>query len=305
MPERIDMIRNFDELVKAVQAAEKSTVAVAAAEDMDVINIASACENLADFIFIGDAKKIEALIKESGKNIKGEILDIPDHALAAAKAVELVKTGRAQNLMKGLLHTAVFLKAVLNKESGLNKGRLISQAMVFEKKDKSGFQILTDCAVNIAPTLMQKKEIIENAVEVARALGYERPAVAVLAALEIVNPDMPATMDAAILTVMAQHGQIKNAVVDGPLAMDNAIDPEAARHKGIGGLVAGNADILVVPDIEAGNMVSKALVFWANTKSAAAMPGIGTPMIVNSRTEALENKILTVALSAYLALKRK
>jgi phosphate butyryltransferase len=297
------MIRNFDELVQVVQAAEKSTVAVAAAEDMDVINIASACENLADFIFIGDAGKIEALIKESGKNIRCKIIDIPDHALAAAKAVELVKTGKAQNLMKGLLHTAVFLKAVLNKESGLNKGRLISQAMVFEKKDKSGFQILTDCAVNIAPTLMQKKEIIENAVEVARALGYERPSVAVLAALEIVNPDMPATIDAALLTVMAQHGQIKNAVVDGPLAMDNAIDPEAARHKGIGGPVAGNADILVVPDIEAGNMVSKALVFWANIKSAAAMPGIGTPMIANSRTETLENKILTVALSAYLALK--
>jgi phosphate butyryltransferase len=299
------MIRNFDELIQAVQSAEKSTVAVAAAEDMDVINIASACESLADFVFIGDAGKIEALIKESGKNVQGKIIDIPDHALAAAKAVELVKTGKAQNLMKGLLHTAVFLKAVLNKESGLNKGRLISQAMVFEKKDKSGFQILTDCAVNIAPTLMQKKEIIENAVEIARALGYERPTVAVLAALEIVNPDMPATMDAAVLTVMAQHGQIKNAIVDGPLAMDNAIDPEAARHKGIGGPVAGNADILVVPDIEAGNMVSKALVFWANIKSAAAMPGIGTPVIANSRAETLENKILTVALSAYLALKAK
>jgi phosphate butyryltransferase len=299
------MVRNFDELIQAVQAAERSTVAVAAAEDMDVINIASACEKLADFIFIGDAGKIEALIKESGKNIKGQIIDLPDHAQAAAKAVELVKTGRAQNLMKGLLHTAVFLKAVLNKENGLNKGHLISQAMVFEKKDKSGFQILTDCAVNIAPNLIQKKEIIENAVDIARDLGYERPNVAVLAALEIVNPDMPATMDAAVLTVMAQRGQIKNAIVDGPLAMDNAIDAEAARHKGIGGPVAGNADILVVPDIEAGNMVSKALVFWANTKSAAAMPGIGTPMIVNSRTEALENKILTVALSAYLALKAK
>ena len=298
------MVRNFDELVKAVENAPKSTVAVAAAEDMDVINIASACEKLADFIFIGEAKKIESLIKESGKNIKGEIIDIPDHALAAAKAVELVKSGRAQNLMKGLLHTAVFLKAILNKETGINKGRLISQLLVFEKQDKSGFQILTDCAINIAPTLAEKKEIIENAADVARILGYEKPRVAVLAALEIVNPEMPATMDAAALAVMSQRGQIKNAIVDGPLALDNALDAEAAKHKGLNSPVAGNADILLAPNIEVGNTLGKALVFWANRKTAAAMPGVEIPVIANSRTETLENKILTVALSAYMSLKR-
>ena len=244
-------------------------------------------------------------MKESGKDIKGEIIDIPDHVLAAAKAVELVKSGKAQNLMKGLLHTAVFLRAILNKETGLNKGRLLSQLTVYEKQDKGGFQILTDCAINIAPTLAEKKEIIDNAVEVARLLGYEKPKVAVLAALENVNPDMPATVDAALLTVMSQRGQIKNAIVDGPLALDNALNAEAARHKGLVSPVAGNADILLVPNIEVGNTLSKALVFLANKKTAAALPGVETPVIATSRTETLENKILTVALSAYMALKRK
>jgi phosphate butyryltransferase len=295
------MIRNFEELLKAVQKAQRSTVAVASAEDSDVIQVVSQCSAFADFILIGDAKKIESLIKESKTNIAAEIINISDHAAAAGKAVELIKSGKAQNLMKGLLHTSVFLKAILNKETGLNKGRLISQISVYEKPDRSGFQLLTDCAVNIAPLLPEKKQIIENAVEIAQALGYEKPKVAVLAALEAVNPDMPTTLDAAALTVMAQRGQIKNAIVDGPLAFDNAVDTAAARHKGIGGPVAGNADILMVPNLEVGNMLTKALVFWAKKQVAAAMPGVDTPVICTSRTESIENKVLTVALSTYLA----
>jgi phosphate butyryltransferase len=295
------MIENFDELLNQVQGVRRSTVVVASAEDSDVIDVASRCGGFADFIFIGDAKKIESLIKESGTDIGAEIIDMGDHAAAAAKAVELIKTGKAQNLMKGLLHTGVFLKAILNKETGLHKGRLISQISVYEKPDKKGFQFLTDCAINISPLLPEKKQIIENAVELARALGYDRPRVAVLAALEMVNPEMPATMDAAALTVMAQRGQIKNALVDGPLAFDNAVDPEAAKHKGLGGPVAGNADILMVPNLEVGNMLSKSLVFWAHKRMAAAMSGVDTPVICTSRTESVENKVLTVALSAYLA----
>jgi phosphate butyryltransferase len=293
------MIRNFDELVAAVKKAPKAKVAVAAAEDIDAINVSLQCADLADFIFIGDAKKIESLIKESGKDSTAEIIDISDHADAAEKAVALVKSGKAQNLMKGLLHSSIFLKAILNKETGLNKGKLISQITVFEKQD--GFQLLTDCAINVAPALDDKKQIIENAVDLARALGIELPKVAVLAAVEMVNPEMQATVDAALLTVMAQHGQIKNAVVDGPLALDNAIDAAAAKHKGIGGPVAGQADILVAPNLEVGNMLSKSLVFWAQKRTAAAMMGVGTPVIFTSRTESLENKVLTVALAAYLA----
>ena len=295
------MIKNFDELLKAVQNAPKVKVAIAAAEDMDVIDVSSRCADLADFIFIGDAKKIEGLFREAGKKLSGEVIDIPDHAGAAAKAVELVKTGKAHNLMKGLLHTSIFLKAILNKETGLNRGNLISQITIYEKAD--GLQLLTDCAINIKPELMEKKQILENAVELARMLGIETPKAAVLAAVEVVNPDMPATVDAALLTVMAQHGQIKNCLVDGPLAFDNAIDLEAAKHKGIGGPVAGNADILLVPNIESGNMLSKALIFWAKKRSAAAMVGTGTPIIATSRTETVENKILTVELALYLAQK--
>ena len=293
------MIKNFSELVSIVQKSPKVKVAVAAAEDMDVINISSQCTNLAEFIFIGDGKKIKELFGESGNSINGDIIDIPDHAKAAAKAVELVKTGKAQNLMKGLLHSSIFLKAILNKETGLNKGKLISQVSVFEKSD--GLQLLTDCAINVEPELDEKKHIIDNAVELARALGIEMPKVAILASVETVNPEMQATADAAMLTVMAQHGQIKNCIVDGPLAFDNAVDIEAAKHKGISGPVAGHADILVAPNIEVGNMLSKSLVFWAKKKVAAAMMGTGIPVIFTSRAESVENKILTVALASYLA----
>jgi phosphate butyryltransferase len=295
------VIRNFEELTEAVKSGRRTVIAVAAAEDMDVIQVAQNCEGLADFILIGDKGRIEALVKESGKALKGEIIDIADHAEAAKKAVELVKSGRAGNLMKGLLHTSVFLKAVLNKETGLNKGRLVSEVTVFEKDDGSGLRLLTDCAINIAPDLMQKKEILENAVDLARKLGYETPRVAAMAAVEVVNPDMQATLDAAALSAMSRRGQIKNALVDGPLAFDNAVDEEAARHKGIEGPVAGKADILLAPSLEPANMLSKALVFWAKKRKAAALLGVGTPVIMTSRSDSLENKILTVTLSAYLA----
>jgi phosphate butyryltransferase len=295
------MIKNFEELTEAVKKSGRTSIAVAAAEDMDVIQVALECQALADFILIGKLTRVEELIQESGRPFKGEIIDIEDHAEAAKKAVELVKTGKAGNLMKGLLHTGVFLKALLNKETGLNKGRLVSEATIFEKEDGSGLQILTDCAINISPDLMQKKEILENAVELALKLGIEVPKAAVLAAVEVVNPDMPATLDAAALTLMARRGQIKNAVVEGPLAFDNAVDAEAARHKGISGPVAGNADILLAPALESANMLSKALVFWAKKRKAAAVLGIGAPVIMTSRSESLANKILTVTLSAYLA----
>jgi phosphate butyryltransferase len=298
------MIKNFDELIDVVKNSRRSTIAVAAAEDMDVIQIVQQCQALADFILIGNKDRIESLIKETGQPFKGKIVDVEDHAEAARKAVELVKTGAAGNLMKGLLHTGVFLKAILNKETGLNKGRLVSEVTVYEKDDGSGLQMLTDCAINPAPDLMQKKEIIENAVELARKLGYELPRVAAIAAVELVNPDMPATIDAAALTVMSQRGQIKNAIVDGPLAFDNAVDLNAARHKGISGPVAGNADILLAPYLEVGNALSKSLTFWVKKRKAAALIGVGTPVIMTSRSESLENKVLTVALSAYIATRQ-
>jgi phosphate butyryltransferase len=295
------MIHDFEELTAAVKGRSRTTVAIAAAEDSDAIALADECRELADFILIGDKKAIGTLIEKAGIDFRGRIVDEPDHAAAAAKAVELVKAGQAQNLMKGLLHSGVFLKAILNKETGLNKGKLVSQVSVFERPHGQGLQFLTDCAINVAPDLAQKKDIVENAIELARALGYEMPKVALLAAVESVNPDMQATLDAAALSKMAQRGQIKHALVDGPLAFDNAVDSDAARHKGIEGPVAGAADILVAPSLEVGNALTKALTFWVRCRVAAAMMGVGTPVIFTSRSESLENKVLTVTLAAYLA----
>lgn len=295
------MIKNFDELLDAVRGRRNSTVCVAGAEDPDTVSIVNECRDIANFILIGNAKEIESLIRKAGVRFEGTIIDRPDHAAAAEEAVALVKSGKAQNLMKGLMHSGTFLKAILNKAKGLNKGRLISQISVFENPVREGLQLLTDCAINIAPTLPEKKEIVENAVELARALGYERPKVALLAAVEVVNPEMQTTLDAAALSKMAERGQIKNAVVDGPLAFDNAVSPEAAGHKGIESPAAGYADVLVVPNLEVGNTLTKALTFWAKRRVAAAMMGVGTPVIFTSRAESLENKVLTVALASYLS----
>lgn len=229
------------------------------------------------------------------------IIDEPDHKKAAEKAVELVRNGEAGAVMKGMLHTGTFLKAVLNKEKGLNTGKLVSQMSVFDKEYGEGLQILTDCAMAISPTLDEKKQIIENAVETARKIGYEKPKVALLSAIEIINPAIPDTMEAAILSKMGDRGQIKNAIIDGPFALDNAISPEAARHKGIESPVAGNADILVVPNLQVGNVFSKALTYYAHKDVAAAVAGAAAPIIMTSRTDSVRNKLLTIALASYLA----
>ncbi|MFA6506122.1 MAG: bifunctional enoyl-CoA hydratase/phosphate acetyltransferase [Treponemataceae bacterium] len=293
------MIKNFDELLKKVAEGERKTIGVACAEDMEIVEVVRRCESFADFILVGDKQKILKLFSESGPAFAGEIIDESDNRKAAERAVQLVKEKKVQTLMKGLVQSGTFLKAILNKEKGLNEGKLISQVSVFEK-DSGGFFFLTDCAIAVKPTLDEKRQIIENAVDLARRLGYDIPKVAVLAAVETVNPDMPETLDAAALSKMAERGQIKNAIVDGPLALDNAVDAAAAKHKGIGGSVAGNADILLVPDLLSGNMLTKALTYIAKKRVAAAMMGVGVPVVFTSRAESIENKILTIALSALI-----
>jgi len=297
------MIKNIDSIITHVKNNEKKTIAVAAAEDYDVVAIVNECKkmNLADFILVGDKKKITELANQNGINLDSEIIDIKDHALAAQKVVDLKKQNDAHVIMKGLLHTSTFLKAVLNKETGLNKGRLISQVSIYDRIDGKGLQLLTDCVISIQPTLEQKKQIIENAVECARKLGIPKPKVAVLSAVEVVNPDIPDTLDAAILSKMADRGQIKNCIVDGPFALDNALSVEAARHKNINSEVAGNADILLVPNLLVGNVLTKALVFYAKMKVAAAVMGVDAPIVMTSRTDTIENKILSIALALYLA----
>ena len=282
------MIKNLQDLFKRVKDNETKKIAVAAAEDRDIIDIVKQSGNmsLADFILIGNEEKIKAMLIESGISKDTiEIINADNHEESAEKTIELAAEGKCDVVMKGNLHTATFLKAVLNKETGFREGDLISQISVYNKFYGEGLQLLTDCAMAILK------------------LGYDKPKVALLSALEIVNPKIQDTIDAAILSKMADRGQIKNATVDGPFALDNAVSPEAAEHKGISGVVAGQADILVVPNLQVGNVLTKALVYFAKCNVAAAIMGAAKPIVMTSRTDTIHNKLLSIAMALYVADK--
>lgn len=297
------MIKSIDELFDLVANRPTMKIAVASAEDTDILQIVEKAKQmgLADFILIGAKEKIMALATENNLELDVEIIDQADPAHAAALAVELVNSGEASAVMKGFLQTCTFLKAILNKEKGLNVTGLISQVSVYDKDNGMGLQFLTDCAINISPTLSQKRQLIDNVVDLAIKLGYEKPRVAILSALELIRDDMPDTIEAAALSKMAERGQIKNCYIDGPLALDNAVSPEAAAHKNIMGEVAGRADILIAPSIQVGNVLTKALTFFAKKKVVAAVVGASKPIVMTSRTDMFENKLLSVALAGYIA----
>jgi phosphate butyryltransferase len=300
------MIQSLEQLFDKVKDDAPKTIAVAAAEDQDVVDIYSrvTAMGLADFILVGNAAAIRDMFAKNGLSLdKVEVIDVPDHDEAAKRTVELATGGRCDVIMKGNLHTATFLKAVLDKEAGFRKGNLITQISVYNKFYGEGLQLLTDCAMAISPTLEEKKSIIENAVELAMKLGYQKPRVALLSALELVNTKIPDTVDAAILSKMADRGQIKNAIVDGPFALDNAVSIEAANHKGITGPVAGRADILVVPNLQVGNVLTKALVYFAKCSVAAAIMGAQKPIVMTSRTDTVENKVLSIVMALYISDK--
>jgi phosphate butyryltransferase len=295
------MIKNFEHLMELAKAKDSKKVAVVAADDLEVLEVIVKAEeiNLADFILVGDANKIKKIIEDNGLNIKSEIEDEKDHKKAADLAVDLVVQGRAGVLMKGMLHSSVFLKAILNKEKGLHTGKHITQISVLEKENNDELLFITDCAITVNPDLLSKKEVLENAVELAHKLGNETPKVAVLASLEVVNPDMQDTIDAAILSKMAERGQIKGCIVDGPFAFDNAVSVEAAKQKGINSPVAGNADIIVVPNLTVGNSLTKSITYIAKKTVVAATAGASIPIVFTSRTESIEGKLLSIALAAY------
>lgn len=298
------MIKTLDELILAVKDQDIKKIAIASAEDDGLIELVKICieQNIAEFILVGDQSKIrELLTSEDVDHTKLEIINLPDHKEAAEKAVQLVVDKKANVVMKGLMHTSIFLKAILDKEKGLREGNLISQVTVYEKADNSGLQLLTDCAMNISPNLDEKRQIINNAVNLARRIGYDKPKVAILSAIETVNPDIPDTMEAAVLSKMADRGQIKNAIVDGPFALDNAISKEAANQKGITGEVAGNADIIVCPNLQVGNALHKALTYYANKRITTAIMGTSAPIVMTSRTDPVDVKLLSVALAIYIA----
>lgn len=297
------MVNSMEDLEKSVINMKKKKIALVAAEDDELLELVEKAQelNLAEFILIGDREKIEKIAFESNRKCDCEIIDEPDNKKAAEKAVELVLKGDAGALMKGLLHTSIFLKAVLNKEKGLNTGKIISQISLFDNEYGQGLQFITDCAMIIQPTLAEKKQIIENAVSLARKLGYKKPKVALISALEVVNPAINDTMEAAVLSKMADRGQIKNAIVDGPFALDNAISIEAAKHKGIEGEVAGCADILVVPNLQVGNVLSKAVTYYGHKDVASAVVGAGAPIVMTSRTDSVKSKLLSIALANYIS----
>lgn len=296
-------IERLDQFFEAAKQQAKRKIAVAAAADLEVLETVSRAEalGLAEFILVGSKSAIKEIADQNGLRLNAEIRDEKNPENAAEWAVDIVSSGAASALMKGMIHSSAFLKAVLNKEKKLNTGRHITQVSVLENDDGTGLRMITDCAISMAPDLMGKKEILENAVDLAHKLGYDMPRVAVLASLEVVNPAMQDTLDAAALSKMADRGQIKGCAVDGPFAFDNAVSPEAAAHKGIGGPVAGKADILVVPNLTVGNTLSKSILFVAKKRIASATVGAAVPIVFTSRTDSIDGKLLSIALAAYVS----
>lgn len=301
------MLKKLSELQDIVKKKQQiKRMVVAAAHDEHSLEAVSAAvkKGFVEVVLVGDEREINK-IAEKNKKIdisQFEIIHEPNLSESVAKAVKLVHYGEAEILMKGNVGTATLLKGVLNKEWGLRLNEVLSHIAVFEVQAYHHKLIsLTDVAMNIAPDLNTKIAIINNSVEFLRKLGIQTPKVAVLGAVELVNESMPATMDAALLSKMAERGQIKDCIIDGPLAFDNAISAESAKHKGIISNVAGDADLLLLPDIEAGNVLYKSFVFFAKAKVAAVVLGARAPIVLTSRSDSEESKLDSITLAAAIA----
>ncbi|MGE5553191.1 MAG: bifunctional enoyl-CoA hydratase/phosphate acetyltransferase [Betaproteobacteria bacterium] len=296
----------LEELLAMAKVRGAPRIAVAGGASVEALRALAEAKaaGLASVTLCGQLPETERLAEESGYDLSGDGLVAAASSLEAARAaVREVSEGRAALLMKGDVPTADLLRAVLDHDRGLRTGRLLSHVGIFELPGFDRLLFLTDAGVNIAPTLAQKADLVRNAVEVAQACGVAKPKVAALAAVEVVNPEMPATVEAACLAAMGRRGQLGEAVVDGPLALDNAVFPEAAERKGVGGPVAGAADILLVPDIEAGNVAYKALLFFGQARVAGLVVGARVPVITTSRAESHETKLLSIALGVVMATK--
>lgn len=301
-------MRNFEEIIKYAQEyAEVSgpkKIAVAFAQNEDVLKALKAAvnEKICQPVLIGDREKIADISKEIDFDLSNiEIIDEKDGTEACKKAAALVSGGKADILMKGLIDTAIILKAVLNKEIGLRTGNVLSHAAVFSVDTYHKIFIVTDAAMNIAPNAGEKMQIIENAVRLSHSLGTEVPKVAVICAKEKVNPKMQATLDAQELVQMQAEGRIPACIVEGPYALDNAISKEAAELKGVKGEVAGDADILLMPNIEAGNVFYKALTYLANADNAGIILGAKAPIVLTSRADSDKAKLNSIALAVLVS----
>jgi len=298
----------YERLLERCLSLEPAPTAVAYPCEVTALSgaVEAAQKKLITPILVGPADKIAATAKSAGIDLGDlEIVDVADSIAAAARAVELIREGRAEVLMKGSLHTDELLGAVVARDGGLRTGRRISHAFVMDVPTYHKVLIVTDGAINIAPTLEDKVHICQNAIDLAISLGCEKPKVAILAAVETVNSKMPATLDAAALCKMAERGQIKGGILDGPLAFDNAISKEAAKTKGIQSEVAGDPDILLAPDLEAGNILAKQLSFLANADSAGMVLGARVPVILTSRADSVRSRIASCAVANLVAHARR
>ena len=300
------MKQSFDNIVAKVKECGKKKVAVSVAQDSAVLEAVQAAkaQGIADAILVGDEAQIREVAASINMDLTGfEIINEPDMIQASLTAVKLAHDGKVDMYMKGLIDTKNFLKSVLDKEVGLRTGGALSHVAVFEVPGIDRLLYLTDVAFITYPTLEDKVHIIENTVPVCRACGVDVPKVAPLAAVEVVNPKMPTTVEAAELTKMCEEGQITGCIVDGPLSLDLAIDPEAAKHKGATDRkIQGDADVLLFPDIHAGNLVYKAMVHTIpGVKNGCILTGTKVPVILTSRSDTFETKVNSIALAAVVA----
>ncbi len=298
------MSKSFEELISKANQKTLKKVSVSNAQDEPVLQAVKAAkeQNIATAILVGDEAKIREIAASIDMDLTDfEIINEPDTEAAALKAVELVHNGKADILLKGLLEIKTFLKSVLNKEVGLRTGKMLSHVCVFEIEGINRLLFFTDVAFNTYPTLADKVNIINNAVEVAHACGIECPKVAPLCAVETVNPKMQPTVDADNLTKMYEGGDFKGCQIYGPLSMDLAIDPEAAVHKGVTNPVAGHADILLFPNIDAGNITYKILVRTAKVKIGNVLVGTSAPVVLTSRSDDFQTKLNSIALATVIA----
>ncbi|HTX89311.1 MAG TPA: bifunctional enoyl-CoA hydratase/phosphate acetyltransferase [Bacteroidales bacterium] len=294
-------LTKLSDLYELAKSARKKKIAVAVAQDEHSLEAVCAVvkSGLVDAILVGSEQKIKELAAKLKLDISGmPVINEEVDAQAVRRAVSVVRNKEADILMKGNVPSATFLRGVLDKEAGLRKSEVLSHFALFEVPTYHKLIGLTDAAMVIAPDLKTKIAIINNAVEFMNRLGVPKPKVALLCAVEMVNEQMPATMEAAILSKMNQRGQIKNCILDGPLAYDNAVSIESARHKGIVSDVAGDADMLVVPDIEAGNVLYKAFGFSAGASLAAVVLGAAAPIVLTSRSDTEESKQASIVMAA-------
>ncbi len=292
------MIQNFEQIINQVKKESKRTVAVAMAEDRDVLIALekARAKGLTHAILTGNKSKILAVLKEINATPENyEIIDSESEQAAVTAAVSLVRKGQAQVVMKGLCSTSVFLKGILDKENGLRSGKVISHLAIFESPNYHKLFMMSDAAMNIAPDLTEKIYILENAINTALRLGYECPKVAVISAVEKVNATgIPSSADAAIIAKMGDRGQIKSAIIDGPLAVDNALSKQACKVKGLNSPVGGDADICLVPNIETGNAFYKLMTIMGNAKVAGIVVGAAAPVVLTSRADSEESKYLSI-----------